>query len=195
MHIDVMDGIFVPNFGFGTDLVKAVKQADILPLDLHLMVQNPEQKLDLFAFGEGDVVTVHAESTPHLYKALTMIKDGGAKAFVALNPATTVSVVNELYDLIDGVLVMTVNPGFAGAKLIEPMVQKVENLRFLSDRVEREDMTIAVDGNVGFATAARLREAGADWFVSGSSGVYAKEGSIRQNVAKLREEIAKGECE
>ena len=118
LHMDVMDGVFVPNFTLGTDFVKQLKKNCSIPVDIHLMVEKPEEKLDWFCFGEGDIVSIHVESTKHLGRAIQKIKDRGAKCFVAINPATDISVLDDVLHSIDGVLVMTVNPGFAGQKLV-----------------------------------------------------------------------------
>lgn len=118
IHIDIMDGDFVPNYTLGTDFIKALKNKTKIPLDIHLMINNPESKLDWFEFGKNDYVSIHYESTHHLHKAITAIKLKGAKAMVAINPATPINVLESVLDDIDGVLVMTVNPGFAGQKLV-----------------------------------------------------------------------------
>ena len=142
IHVDIMDGSFVPNFTLGTDFVKALKQKSNIPLDIHLMVENPESKLDWFEFGEGDYVSVHYETAKHLHKAITAIKAKGAKAMVAINPATPVCVLDDILSDIDAVLIMTVNPGFAGQKLIPSTLTKIKKLREYLDNNGFKDIEI-----------------------------------------------------
>ena len=125
IHIDIMDGCFVQNYTLGTDIVKALKSRTNIPLDIHLMIDAPERKLDWFEFGEGDYVSVHYESTPHIHRALMNIKARGAKAMIAINPGTPISAIESLLDDVDAVLIMTVNPGFAGQKLIPSTLKKI----------------------------------------------------------------------
>lgn len=189
LHIDVMDGHFVPNFTLGTDYIKAMKRDTTIPLDIHLMVENPETVLDWFEFGEKDIVSVHYESTRHLQKVLSAIKARGAKAFVALNPATPLSVLECVMDDIDGVLIMTVNPGFAGQKLIPSTLVKIRELRDYLDIAGYEHIDIEVDGNVSFENARKMSDAGADIFVAGTSSVFNKNWSLSDGVRKLRKSI------
>ena len=147
IHVDIMDGSLVPNFTLGTDFVKALKANTTIPLDIHLMVENPENKLDWFKFGEGDYVSVHYETAKHLHKAITAIKAKGAKAMVAINPATPVCVLDDILSDIDAVLIMTVNPGFAGQKLIPSTLTKIKKLREYLDSNGFNDIEIQVDGN------------------------------------------------
>lgn len=187
LHIDIMDGSFVPNFTLGTDFIKQVRKATDIPLDLHLMIDEPENKLDWFTFGEGDIVSVHAESTKHLQRVLQRIKDRGALAYVAINPATPICMIEDVLDDIDGVLVMTVNPGFAGQKLVSHTLQKITQVRELLDRADKTDAKIEVDGNVSFVNARLMSDAGASIFVAGTSSVFV--GNMVENIAKLREAI------
>ena len=189
LHIDIMDGSFVPNYTLGTDFIRALKKNSTLPLDIHLMIDRPEQKLDWFAFGEGDYVPIHAESTPHLQRALTAIRVRGAKPMVALNPGTPITAIEELLDVIDGVLIMTVNPGFAGQKLVPSTLSKITRMRKFLDDHGYPDIEIEVDGNVSFENAKKMTEAGADIFVAGTSSIYAKGGDMFENAQKLRDII------
>ena len=173
LHIDIMDGLFVPNYTLGTDFVKQVKKKTSIPVDLHLMIDKPEMKLDYFTFGEGDIVSVHAESTQHLQRALQKIKDKGAKAYVAINPATPICALEEVLESIDGVLVMTVNPGFAGQKLVAGAMSKIARVRKFLDENGKNDLPIEVDGNVSYENAKLMNEAGADIFVCGTSSIFA----------------------
>ena len=193
LHIDIMDGSFVPNYTLGTDFIKALKQKTNIPLDVHLMINNPENKLDWFDFGENDYVSVHYESTPHIHKALVTIKKTGAKAMVALNPGTPINVIENLLDDIDAVLVMTVNPGFAGQQMVNSAIKKIKSLREYLDKQGYENIEIEVDGNVSFENAKHMAEAGANIFVAGSSSVFSKKSTINENTDKLRKILIENE--
>ena len=186
IHVDIMDGSFVPNFTLGTDFVKMLKKNTDIPLDIHMMTDAPENKLDWFEFGEGDYVSVHCESTKHLHKAVTMIKNRGAKAMVAVNPATPICVLENILDDIDGVLVMTVNPGFAGQTLVKSTLKKIKSLRDFLDKNGYGHIEIEVDGNVSFENAGLMNEAGANIFVAGTSSIFSKENEICENIRILR---------
>ena len=189
IHIDVMDGSFVPNYTLGTNFVKELKSKTRIPLDIHLMIDDPEKKLEWFAFGEGDYVSVHYEASRHLNKALAAIRARGAKAMVALNPATPICVLESVLDDVDAVLVMTVNPGFAGQALVESTLNKIRRLQAYLDDAGYPNIEIEVDGNVSFENAKRMSAAGADIFVAGSSSVFSKDASLRENIARLRKNI------
>ena len=186
LHIDIMDGLFVPNFCLGTDYVKNIRRLTDIPLDIHLMVENPENVLDFFTFCEGDRVSVHAESTRHLQKAVAKIREMGAKPMVALNPATPLCVIENLLDDIDGVLVMSVNPGFAGQKLIPSALKKIKTLREYLDNSGYSEISIEVDGNVSFENAAAMAEAGADIFVVGTSSVFSPKTTLCEGIKRFR---------
>ena len=187
LHIDIMDGEFVPNFTLGTDYCRIMKKATSIPLDIHLMVNDPEKKLSWFEFGEGDMVSVHFESTKHPYLALQMIRERGAKAFLAINPGTAASVILPMLSVMDGVLVMTVNPGFAGQKLAESTLAKITEVRELAEKAGREELLIETDGNVSFENAVRMSRAGADIFVAGTSAVFRKDMTLAEGLKKLNE--------
>lgn len=186
IHVDIMDGNFVPNFTLGTDFVKRLKSITKIPMDIHLMIEKPETKIDWFDFGEGNYVSVHYEATQHLNKIITMIKNKGAKAMVALNPATPINVLESILDDIDAVLIMTVNPGFAGQKLVESTLKKIKNLRNFLDKEGYENIEIEVDGNVSFENAKLMNEAGANIFVCGTSSIFSQTGSIIENINSFR---------
>lgn len=186
IHIDIMDGSFVPNYTLGTDFVKFIKHNTDIPLDIHLMIDNPECKLGWFEFGENDYVSVHYESTRHLHKAISAIKMKGAKAMVAINPGTPVNVLEDVVEEIDSVLVMTVNPGFAGQKLVKSTLKKIQKLRNFLDKEGCTHVEIEVDGNVSFENAALMNKVGANIFVAGTSSVFSKEGTMKENIDKLR---------
>ena len=190
LHLDIMDGDFVQNYTLGTDFVRQLKSKTAVPLDIHLMITDPEKKLSWFTFGEGDYVSVHYEASRHINKALGMIRSRGAKALIALNPATPLSVLDSMLDDIDGVLLMTVNPGFAGQKMVESTLDKIRRLRQYLEDTGHGDLEIEVDGNVSFENAVRMSRAGADIFVAGSSSVFAKDATLTENTEKLRNLIA-----
>ena len=192
LHIDVMDGVFVKNFTLGTDYCRALRKMTPIPLDIHLMITEPESKIDWFEPRPDEYVSVHAESTNHLSRALGKIKSYGAKSMAALNPATPLSVLDYVLDDIDAVLLMTVNPGFAGQKIIPGMFRKVSDCRHYLDERGYSHVEIEVDGNVSFPNTAKLVSAGADIFVAGSSSVFMGE-DIAENIAKMRCILHNGE--
>ena len=190
LHMDVMDGSFVPNFTLGPDFMKWVTKMTDIPLDIHLMVMNPERHLDSFPIREGDIVSVHDESTVHVQRTLQMVKAKGAKAYLALNPATPLNVLDYLCDIIDGVLIMTVNPGFAGQKLVPATLDKISKCREYLDARGRTDALIEVDGNVSVENAKKMRAHGADIFVGGTSGMFA-DGYVDVEKCKLLAEAVR----
>lgn len=186
LHIDIMDGKYVPNYTMGTDYVKQLRKKTSIPLDVHLMVDSPERKIGWFDFQEGEYVSVHAESTPHLQKALQAVKDTGAKAMAAINPATRAEELAYVLDDLDGLLVMTVNPGFAGQRIIPQMLAKIEDCRrYLTER-GHADIEIEVDGNVSYELAGVMSRKGADIFVAGSSSFMNGTEGLRMGFRKLR---------
>jgi len=189
LHIDVTDGIFAPNFTLGTDYARRLRELSAIPLDIHLMVERPEDKSDWFGPRPGEYVSVHYESTPHVHRALRRISEAGARPMIALNPATHYRVVEHLLDDIDAVLVMAVNPGFAGQKLIDATLKKISDLRGWLDAAGYGRVGIEVDGNVSFTNAKKMREAGADIFVAGSSSVFDPEYSLSDAIGVLRRSI------
>ena len=172
LHIDVMDGSFVPNFALGTDFVKQLKCVTKISVDLHLMVEYPERHLAAFPVREGDYVSVHYESTRHLQRALAAVRATGAKALLAINPATPVEVAIDVLDDIDGLLIMTVNPGFAGQKMVRHSIEKIARARAFLNANGRTDAEIQVDGNVSIENAIRMKGAGANIFVLGTAGLF-----------------------
>ena len=181
LHIDVMDGCFVPNYTLGTDYVRVLKESSSIPLDIHLMIDCPESKLEWFNFGDNDYVSFHYEATNHAQRVASEIKKRGAKAMLALNPATPLCVLEDLIDDLDAVLIMTVNPGYAGQKLVPQTIEKIKRLRQMYPGIE-----IEVDGNVSFDNAVIMRQAGADIFVAGTSSIFDPHGTMEENTKKLR---------
>ena len=188
LHIDVMDGVFVPNLQLGTDYTRQLKNGSRIPVDIHLMIENPERHLASFAFGEGDYVSIHYETTKHVQKVLQAIKDRGAKALLAINPATPVEVAIDVLDDIDGFMLMTVNPGFAGQKMVPHAIDKIARARAFLDANGKKDAEIEVDGNVSIPNAIRMKEAGANIFVAGTSAVFMGE-SIEKNIEEFRKQV------
>ena len=168
VHVDVMDGHFVPNITIGPFIVEAVKKSTTLPLDVHLMIEQPERYVEDFVKAGANTVGIHVETCPHLHRSVAQIREAGARACVVLNPSTPASLVEPVLGDIDQVLVMTVNPGFGGQKFIESQLSKIEQLRAWID--ERElPVALEVDGGIGVETIGRAAKAGADVFVAGTA--------------------------
>lgn len=192
LHVDMMDNHFVPNITLSVDFMKSLKKITRIPLDIHLMIEKPEQTIQLLGFCDSnDIISVHYESTVHVQKALNTIKSMGIKAGVALNPGTPVSVLEDLLPDIDTVICMTVNPGFAGQKLIPATLNKIARLRNMLNKAGYPQILIEVDGNVSFENAAKMHDAGADIYVAGTSSLFTKEGTIKENTEKFREIIGR----
>lgn len=168
IHIDVMDGRFVPNITIGPLVVEAVRKVTELPLDVHLMIEEPERYVEDFAAAGSDIIVVHAEACRHLHRVVQQIKATGKKAGVSLNPATPLNVLDYVLEELDLVLLMTVNPGFGGQSFIEACVPKIQQLRGMLDRRGCE-AELEIDGGVKPANIARLAHAGADVMVAGSA--------------------------
>ncbi|MGB0678367.1 MAG: ribulose-phosphate 3-epimerase [Polyangiales bacterium] len=168
IHVDVMDGRFVPNLTLGPPVVAALRQATSKPLDVHLMMVEPERYLEAFAIAGSDWITVHAEAAPHLHRVLQQIHALGKKAGVALNPHTPPEHIAYVLDLVDLVLVMSVNPGFGGQRFLSTMLPKITHLRTMIDSSGR-DIRLSVDGGVDAESAPAVRAAGADVLVAGSA--------------------------
>ena len=167
LHLDVMDGVFVPNISYGLPVVAQIKQAARKPLDAHLMITQPERYVDAFRKAGADILTVHHEACVHLHRTIQQIKAAGMKAGVALNPHTPVAALEDIIGDIDVVLLMSVNPGFGGQSFIEHTVEKVRKLKRLIGESQAGAL-VEVDGGVNFETGRRLVEAGADALVAGS---------------------------
>jgi len=187
LHVDIMDGVFVPNYTLGVDFCKLLHEVSPIPLDIHLMVAEPEAKLKWFPIREGDYVAVHYEAGYHISRSLQTIRDLGGKPMVALNPGTPLEVLRCLTDELDGVLVMAVNPGFAGQKFIPSTIGKICDARRMLDEAGRTDTDIEVDGNVSLANAYGLRAAGANIFVAGTSSVFRGDNRLGEHIGALRE--------
>lgn len=182
IHVDVMDGHFVPNITIGPLIVEAIKPITNLPLDVHLMIENPDAYIPMFAKAGASVITVHQETAPHLHRTIQLIKANGVKAGVVINPATPVEMIREILHEVGLVLIMTVNPGFGGQSFIQHAVQKIEQIA--SWRKEADmSFEIEVDGGVNADTAKRCTDAGADVLVAGSA-VF-KQSNRRQAINEI----------
>ena len=181
-HIDVMDGSFVPNFAMGLEDVRAVRAATRKPLDVHLMVENPASKVQLFAEAGADVIYLHPEAERYVVKTLAAIRAAGCKAGIAVNPDTSFATVEEMLNLCDYVMVMTVNPGFAGQKFIEFTIPKIERLAACK---ERYGFQIVIDGACSPERIQQLSALGADAFVLGTSALFGK-GDYAESFKRLR---------
>jgi len=169
IHLDVMDGQFVPNITMGPKMVKAVRRSTKLPLDVHLMIANPERWLSTFAEAGADMITVHAEACIHLDRTLGQIRELGKLAGVALNPSTSEQVLQYVLAKLDLILVMSVNPGFGGQHFIEEIVPKITKIRQMLDEAGNKQCLISVDGGINKDTAARCIQAGAQVLVAGNA--------------------------
>ncbi|WP_225408852.1 ribulose-phosphate 3-epimerase [Stigmatella hybrida] len=174
IHVDVMDGRFVPNITLGPVIVQAIKRVATKPLDVHLMIVEPERYIEAFAKAGADVLTVHVEASPHLHRTLQQIRQAGAKPAVVLNPSTPLSAIEEVLGEVEMVLVMSVNPGFGGQSFIEASVNRVRRLRAMLD-ARGLSTHIEVDGGINAETAKRVVEAGASVLVAGSHVFGAKD--------------------
>lgn len=191
LHIDIMDGEFVPNYALGTNFCDQLRRLTSIPLDIHLMINRPDLKIDCFNFQPNEYVSVHWESTPHIQRTLTAIRAKGAKPMLAINPATPADVFKYLLPDIDGILVMTVNPGFAGQPLVPATLEKIRDIRKMLDENGYSNIEIEVDGNVSFENAKLMREAGATMFVGGSSSVFSIKDSLTANIQKINAIVGK----
>ncbi|MEM9706036.1 MAG: ribulose-phosphate 3-epimerase [Pseudomonadota bacterium] len=185
IHVDVMDGHFVPNLTLGPMIVAAVRNATDLPFDVHLMVSPAEPLIDAFADAGANILTVHPEAGPHLHRTMQQIKARGAKAGVALNPATPVEAIEPIIGEIDLVLVMSVNPGFGGQKFIPSQIEKIKKVRRLIDQSDR-DIMLQVDGGVNAETAPSVIAAGATVLVAGSAVFRSDRSAYADNIHALR---------
>ena len=183
IHVDVMDGHFVPNITIGPDVVRAINDSTDLPLDVHLMIEKPERYVEAFVRSGADWLGVHVETCPHLHRTIQQIKELGAKATVVLNPATPLGSIENILGDVDMVLLMTVNPGFGGQRFIENMLPKIRRCRQLIDE-HCPQVLLEVDGGVNLETIDDLAVAGVDVFVAGSA-VF-KGGDCAANIKALR---------
>lgn len=191
IHVDVMDGHFVPNISIGVPVVESLRKATRLPLDVHLMIERPEEFIEAFARAGADRILVHQEATVHLDRALACIRENGAEAGAAINPATPVAMLQEVLDRVDTVLVMSVNPGFGGQKFIPGTFGKIRELKELRARYNYS-YRIAVDGGVGSENTAELVAAGAGTLIAGTSLFHAPDptAATREMISLARGAVA-----
>ena len=190
LHIDVMDGTFVPNFGLGVDYIRGIRKLTNLPLDIHLMVKDPEYKFQWLGIQDTDVVSIHYESTFQVQRALDYLQPFGCKRFLAINPATPISALEEVLDYIDGINLLMVNPGIAGQKIVPSTIRKAQKVVDLLKQEGRDDIIIEVDGNITTNNAEILHNIGASMFVAGTSAIF--KGDItkyKENITKFRNSI------
>lgn len=188
IHIDVMDGHFVPNLTIGPLVVNAIRKVTTKPFDVHLMISPVDAFINEFRRAGADILTVHPEAGHHLHRTIQLIKASGAKAGVALNPATPVSAIESVIDDLDLILIMSVNPGFGGQKFISSQLRKIEKIRAMIDKTGREIM-LEVDGGVNADTAPAVISAGANVLVAGSAVFKGNPEDYAANIAVLRGEI------
>ena len=190
LHIDVMDGEFVPNFGLGVDYIRGLRELTSIPLDLHLMIKNPEYKLQWIGIKETDIVSIHYESTYQVQRALDWLAPYGCKRYLAINPATPIYVLEEVLDYIDGINLLMVNPGFSGQKIVPSTLRKAEKLQKLLDEYGKENIILEVDGNITPENGHKLREIGASIFVCGMSSIFKGGiGCYKDNIGRFRDAI------
>ena len=190
LHIDMMDGNFVPNFGLGVDYIRSLRKLTTIPLDLHLMIKEPEYKLQWIGIEKTDIVSIHYESSFQVQRVLDWLVPYGCKRFLAINPATPINALEEVLDYIDGVNLLMVNPGFAGQKMVPSTMKKAQKVADLLKETGREDIIIEVDGNITPENAKKLREIGASLFVAGTSSIF--KGSLndyKENIRHFRGNI------
>jgi len=186
IHVDVMDGHFVPNLTIGPVVVKALRPHSALPFDVHLMIAPVDPYIPDFAKAGADIITVHAEAGPHLHRSLQLVKHQGKKAGVSLNPATPISAIEHVWDDIDLVLVMSVNPGFGGQSFISSQLEKIAELRRRIDRTGRP-IELEVDGGINAETAPQVVAAGADVLVAGTATFTGGSAAYAENIRRLRQ--------
>lgn len=190
LHIDMMDGNFVPNFGLGVDYVRGLRKLTSIPLDLHLMIKDPEYKLQWIGIQKTDIVSIHYESSFQVQRVLDWLVPFGCKRFLAINPATPVNSLEEVLDYIDGINLLMVNPGFAGQKIVPSTMRKAQKVVELLKREHREDITIEVDGNITPENASKLKGIGANIFVAGTSAIFkGNVAEFKQNIKTFRQVI------
>ncbi|MCJ7682995.1 MAG: ribulose-phosphate 3-epimerase [Desulfobacteraceae bacterium] len=190
IHIDVMDGHFVPNITIGPMIVKAAKRVTDLPLDVHLMISEPDYFIEEFAEAGASIITVHAEALNHLHRTIHLIRDKGVRPGVVLNPATPLGVVEYVLDQLDIVVLMTVNPGFEAQKFIPEVIPKIRRLRKMVNDLNLS-LEIEVDGGIDPETIGRVSSAGADVFVAGSAIYHSKD--YKETIRLMRERMSESE--
>ena len=191
LHWDVIDGRFAPDFTMGSSIIEKFRAVSRLPSDYHLMVEEPSRLFDAFEISPGDIFTIHQECCRNLHRDLIQLRRKGARVGVALSPATPIETLDYIIEDIDVIVVMTVNPGYKGQKLVPQTLKKIERLRKMIEDM-RLNISITVDGNVSFDHVPDMVAAGANILVGGSSGLFRKDMSLQDSVKRLRESIVAG---
>ena len=186
LHIDVMDGAFVPSLSLGFPVIQSIRKLTDMVFDVHLMICNPDLYIAEFAAAGADIITVHAEACPHLNRTVASIKEQGVKAGVVLNPSTPLTALEYILEDLDMVLLMTVNPGFAGQKLIPQGLDKIRDTKAYLAEHGYGHVEIEVDGNVSWENIPKMAEAGTDLYVAGTSSLFTDKMSLEESVAKFR---------
>ena len=185
IHLDVMDGHFVPNLSFGADIIKGIRGFSNLPFDVHLMIENPEHYVDAYVESGANFITVHPEATPHIHSVLQKIHKAGVKAGIALNPGTPIEALENVIDIIDLILVMTVNPGFGGQSFLSSQLPKISKIRTIIDD-GGHSIDLSVDGGINPITAKLAIDAGANILVAGTSIFKAGDETYSKSIKRLR---------
>lgn len=189
LHLDIMDGKFVPNLGIGSDYIKALRKHTSIPFDYHIMVKEPDSVINLLDIRETDIVSVHYESSYQIQRTLENVRKYGCKVMVAVNPATPLCTLEELIYYIDGINLLMVNPGFAGQKMVENCLKKADKVGRIIRKFKRNGIIFEVDGNISFEHAATLKSFGANTFVAGTSSVFSNLDDIETSIKKLQSVI------
>lgn len=186
LHMDIMDGHFVPNLGFSIDFIQSIRKCTPLPFDFHLMVENPLKIIPRLSLQRGDIVSIHFEASYYLKDIITMIKNYECELFIALNPQTPVCILENLHHHIDGVNFLTINPGFSGQKILPMAIEKFLYLKSYLSKKNLEHLSIEVDGNMSFENAKKFKEMGADIFVAGTSSIFPNKKLSKKQVQQFQ---------
>lgn len=189
LHIDMMDGEFVPNFGLGVDYLSGLRELTRIPMDIHLMVNRPEDKLGWLGLRPEDRLSVHFESTSHVQRTIERAKGYGCKVMLAINPATPIYSVEETLEYIDGVTVLTVNPGFAGQQIVHSCIKKTAKMKTFLSEQGFPNLDIEVDGNISPENAKLLRGLGANIFVAGTSSIFPRRGIVSEEKIRVMRNV------
>ena len=189
LHIDIMDGKFVPNLGIGSDYIKALRKHTNIPFDYHIMVKDPDAIINLLDIRENDLVSVHYESSFQIQRTLENIRKYNCKVMIALNPATPLCFLDEIIYYVDGINLLMVNPGFAGQQMVENCLKKATKVGRIIKRFDRKDIIFEVDGNISFENAKKLKHTGANLFVAGTSSIFKQNIDLNEAIIELRKNI------
>jgi ribulose-phosphate 3-epimerase len=191
LHWDIVDGRFAPDFTMGTSIINKFREECFIKSDYHLMVEEPSRIFDSISFSKGDIITIHQECCRNLHRDIINLRQRGVKVGVALNPGTSLEALDYIIEDIDVILIMTVNPGFMGQKLIPQSIRKIQKLKIWIDEMKL-DTKISVDGNVSLEHIPEMVAAGADILVGGSSGLFLKDNNLKESLHQMRKKISQG---